>query len=73
MTVPFVKDGAGDFTYVTSGPINYINSWNLQTLTVNGVTLTNVWKSGSQLPAAVNGKWTFHYVGNYGWSHLEIK
>jgi hypothetical protein len=72
--VPFVKDGAGDFTYLTSGsPINYINSWNLQLLTVNGVDYTNVYKSASQLPAPINGAYTFHYVSNYAWSHLEIK
>ena len=71
--MPFVKDGAGDFTYVTSGPINYINSWNMQLLTVNGVDCTNAYKAGSQLPAPINGNYTFHYVGNFPWSHLEIK
>ena len=71
--MPFVKDGTGDFTYVTSGPINYINSWNTQLITVNGVDCTNAYKSANQLPAPINGKYTFHYVGNYAWSHLEIK
>ena len=73
MTVPFVKDGAGDFTYVTTGTIAYINSWNTQTLTVNGVNCTNTYKSGSQLPARVNGSYTIHYVGIVAWSHLEIR
>ena len=71
VTVPFVKDGAGDFTYETSGPISFINSWNLQLLTVNGVNYTNKWSNA--LPAPINGKYTFHYVGNFPWSHLDIK
>jgi|GEM_PF-3305165 len=73
VTVPFTKDGAGDFTYTTSSPINYLNSWNLQLLTVNGVNCTNVFKSGAQLPARVNGAYTIHYVSSVAWGHLEIR
>jgi len=73
VTVPFTKDGAGDFTYVTTGTIAYINSWNLSLLTINGVDCTNTWKSSSQLPARVNGAYTIHYVGGFDWSHFEIR
>ena len=73
VTVPFTKDGAGDFTYVTSGTITYINSWSLQLLTVNGVDCTNIYKSTGQLPARINGAYTFHYVSAVAWGHFEIR
>lgn len=73
VTVPFTKDGVGDVTYVTSGTINNLNSWNLQLLTVNGVNCTNIYKTGAQLPARVNGAYTIHYVSTVAWGHLEIR
>lgn len=73
VTAPFVRDGAGEFCFVTSGNINYINSWNMQLVEVNGVAFTNLWVSGSSLPARINGNYYIRYVGQFGWSHFEAK
>jgi xyloglucan-specific exo-beta-1,4-glucanase len=70
ITLPFTKDGAGEFCYVTSGTINYVNSWNLQLLEINGVNYTNRWSNS--MPARIDGKYFIRYVGQYAWSHLEI-
>lgn len=66
--MPFVKDGAGDFTYVTSSPIKLINSWNIRLLRINGAVYTKVWNSRNQSPVTIAADYTFHYVGKYTWS-----
>ncbi|MEO0293703.1 MAG: glycoside hydrolase family 11 protein [candidate division WOR-3 bacterium] len=72
ISAPFTKDGSGTFCWSLTS-CNYINSWNLQELNVNGVDLTNKYVSASQMPAKINGAWIIKYVGNYSWSHFEAK
>lgn len=69
ISIPFVQNGEGEFCWVTTTEIAYINSWNLDELTINGVDYTNTWSNS--LPPAVNGEWVIHYVGPYPWSHFE--
>lgn len=69
VTLPFAKDGAGEFCYVTSQPMAYVNSWNMQLLEINGVNYTNRWSNS--LPAAQNGMWYIRYIGTFPWSHFE--
>ena len=71
IVLPFSHDGAGDFCWVTSGTISYINSWNMRTIEINGVAMTNQWIAGSSLPPRINGNYYIHYVGDYAWSHFE--
>ena len=66
---PFAKDGIGEFCWVTSGTIAFVNSWNMQLLEINGVDYTNRWSNS--LPAPINGKYYIRYVGNFPWSHFE--
>ena len=70
VTMTFTKDGAGEFCYVTAGTVNFVNSWNLQLLEINGVDYTNKWSNS--MPAPINGKYTIHYVATFPWSHFEI-
>jgi hypothetical protein len=72
ISASFTQNGAGEYCW-TATSCNYINSWNLSSLTVNGVDFTNKWASGSNLPAKIDGKWYIHYEGNYGWSHFELR
>src|SRR3972149_4112847 len=60
ISVPFTKDGSGDFCYQTTSLCTYINSWNLTTLEVNGTAYTNVWVSSPTIPP-LNGTYTVHY------------
>ncbi|MBB3697834.1 PKD domain-containing protein [Flammeovirga yaeyamensis] len=71
ITVPFVKNGAGEFCWVTSEAFPIINSWNLDLLEINGVDLTN--KYSQDIPEPINGQWTIHYIGSFNWSHFHIE
>ncbi|MBN2441146.1 MAG: hypothetical protein JXJ04_07360, partial [Spirochaetales bacterium] len=69
-SIPFTQDGAGNYCFEIAS-INYINSWNMTKLTVNGVDFTNKW--ASNLPAKINGLYYIVYDGNVGWCHFEAK
>lgn len=71
ISVPFAKDGAGDFCYKTTSLCSYINSWNLTTLEVNGTAYTNLYVASPSI-AAVNGAYTIHYNSTVAWGHFEI-
>ncbi len=73
ITAPFVYDGAGVFCWQSTNLGGYLNSWNLTSLTLNGVNVTNVYMSASSYPAKINGYWYVSYNGPYAWSHFEVK
>ncbi len=73
ITAPYQYDGAGTFCWQSSNLGSYINSWNLQSLTINGVDFANKWIPASSYPAKINGYWYVSYKGNYAWSHFEAK
>jgi Carbohydrate-binding module 64 len=69
--MPFSKDGSGIFYYVVSGTINSVNSWNMRSLTINGVSYTNTWSS--TMPAPIDGKKYFIvYEPKNKFAHFEI-
>lgn len=70
ISIPFSYDGAGQYCWVTTTEMDYVNSWNLNELTINGVDYTNMWSN--DLPEAINGEWIIYYDGSYPWSHFEI-
>jgi beta-xylosidase len=71
ITAPFSYDGAGTFCWQASDLGAYINSWNLTSLTVNGVSFTNIYATSSSLPPKINGYWYVSYSAQYAWSHFE--
>lgn len=73
ITAPFSFDGTGTLCWQASTLANYINSWNLNSLTVNGTNYTNVWAAVSSLPAKVNGFWYISYNSSVAWGHFEAK
>jgi hypothetical protein len=73
ITAPFPYDGAGTFCWQTSNLGNYINSWNLASLTINGVDFTNKYVSSSSYPAKINGFWYVSYTSTVAWGHFEAK
>jgi len=75
ITVPFTKDGAGEFCYVSTCMGSYINSWNMDKVEINGVDFTNKWAdgvNGSVWPAPINGNYYIYYKGSFAWSHFEM-
>jgi aryl-phospho-beta-D-glucosidase BglC (GH1 family) len=73
ITAPFTFDGAGTFCWQIVSIPNFINSWNLASLTINGVNYTNTYAVPGSLPPKINGFWYVSYRGNYAWSHFEAK
>jgi DUF1680 family protein len=73
ITAPFSYDGAGTFCWQIASVPNYINSWNLTSLTINGVDFTNTYVFATNLPPKINGYWYVSYSGQYAWSHFEAK
>lgn len=69
-TVPFAQNGAGEFCFIVSGAVSFINSWNMQLVEVNGVAVTNRWTN--TLPPRINGNYYIRCVGTFAWSHLEV-
>ncbi|MGC1376896.1 MAG: cellulose binding domain-containing protein [Anaerolineales bacterium] len=71
ITVPFSKDGAGDFCYQAASLCTYINSWNLTALEVNGTSYLNTYVAASSI-APLNGGYTIHYNSAASYGHFEI-
>ena len=67
---PLTIDGEGEYCYVVNGTLEYVNSWNLDQLTINGIDYTNIW--AGNIPADANGNYYIHYECSVGWGHMEI-
>lgn len=70
ITVPFSQNGAGEYCWVTSDEISYINSWVMDLVEINGFDYTNSWSD--QMPDSIDGNYYIRYVGSYSWSHFEV-
>jgi len=73
ITAPFTKDGAGSFCWQAGSLGAYINNWNMASVTINGVHITNLYMAPGSYPAKVGGFWYITYVGNFAWSHFETR
>jgi endo-1,4-beta-xylanase len=73
ITAPFTKDGAGTFCWQSSNLGAYVNSWNLVSLTINGVNETNLYVASGSYPAKINGNWYVSYNSTVAWGHFEAK
>lgn len=70
VSLPFSFDGAGEYCWVTTDEISYINSWNMEVVKINGIDYSNVWSNS--MPDRIDGAYSIYYQGLYPWSHLEI-
>jgi hypothetical protein len=73
ITAPFVFDGAGTLCWQSGNLGSFINNWNMNSVTLNGVNITNVFTASSAYPAKINGFWYVVYNGPFAWSHFETK
>jgi len=71
ISAPFSKDGAGTFCWQSNNLGSYVNSWNLASLTINGLNATNVFVSSGSYPAQVGGYWYVSYNSSVSWGHFE--
>jgi uncharacterized protein YjdB len=70
VSLPFSQDGIGEYCFVTSDSISYINSWNTDLVEVNGADYTNTWSNN--YPAPINGNYYIHYIASVSWAHMEL-
>ncbi|MGC1378926.1 MAG: arabinofuranosidase catalytic domain-containing protein [Anaerolineales bacterium] len=73
ITAPFTYDVAGTFCWQSSNLGSYITSWNLTSLTVNGVNETNLYVASGSYPAKINGYWYVSYSSAVSYGHFEAK
>jgi endoglucanase len=73
ITAPFTFDGAGVFCWQSSNLGGFINNWNNNSVTINGVNITNVYTASSAYPAKINNLWYVTYNGSFAWSHIEVR
>ncbi len=70
ISMPYEEDGVGEYCYVASGDISYINSWNMDYLEINGEDYSNTWTSS--IPESDDGLIHIYYYSTVSWSHFEI-
>ena len=73
ITVPFTFDGAGVFCWQASALGAYINSWNTNSVSLNGVNITNLYIASGSYPAKIGGFYYISYNSSVAWGHLEAK
>ena len=71
VSVPYAKDGVADVCVQATNLCDYINSWGLTTLEINGTSYLNAWTDGASIPP-LNGTFTIHYVSTNPSGHFEI-
>lgn len=73
ITAPFTWDGAGVYCWQSSNLGSYTNNWNNNSVTINGVNITNVYMGAGSYPAKIGGFWYIAYNASFAWSHFEAK
>ncbi|MGC1378759.1 MAG: cellulase family glycosylhydrolase [Anaerolineales bacterium] len=73
ITAPFTYDGSGAFCWQSTNLGSYVNSWNLVSLSINGVSETNLYVAAGSYPAKINGNWYVSYNSTVSYGHFEAK
>jgi endoglucanase len=71
VALPYYHDGDGEYCWSIEGDVEFVNSWDVELLEINGVDLSNHWVSGANLPPKINGRYFVHFIGSLAWSHFE--
>jgi lysophospholipase L1-like esterase len=73
VTAPFTWDGAGVYCWQIATIPGYVNNWNNNSVSINGVNFSNVYVAAGSLPAKINNNYYISFNGSYAWSHLEVR
>ena len=68
---PYSFNGAGTLCWQSNDLGSYLNSWNLASLTINGVNETNLYVASASYPAQIGGYWYVSYNSSVTWGHFE--
>ncbi len=70
ISLPFSIDGEGEYCFVATGDIDYINSWGCDSIVINRKDFTNAY--ASSLPSKIDDSYQIYYRSTQAWSHFEI-
>lgn len=70
MSLPTVLNGPANVCLYTAGTIDSVSSRLAQTVTINGVSFTNV--ASNQMPARINGNYYIRYVAKQSGAQLQV-
>ncbi len=73
ITAPYIFEAAGVFCWRSTNLGAYVNSWNTNSVTLNGVNITNIYVPASSYPPQIGGYWYVGFDGSFAWSHFEAK
>ncbi len=72
--VPHVVDGVKDSCYFFDGALgSYVNSWNAQSVNLNGENIANRYVASSQYPAPIDGGYYLYFKSTVPWGHIEAR
>ena len=71
ISLPFSFDGQGEYCWEVTGDVDFINSWNVNSVTVNGEEHIG-YRFVSQLPPVVDGSYIIQYSSSVPYGHFEI-
>jgi len=71
ISLPFSFDGQGEYCWEVTGDVDFINSWNVNSVTVNGEEHVG-YRNVSQLPPVVDGSYIIQYSSSVPYGHFEI-
>ncbi|WP_437687021.1 S8 family serine peptidase [Sorangium sp. So ce176] len=72
VTVPYVNNGPINTCVFFDAASSNMQSWNMATVELNGVSFLNTWVSPSSFPPACDGGYYLRLVGDFAWSHVEV-
>ena len=73
ITAPFTFDGAGNFCWQSTNLGSYVNTWNVDSLLINGVEYKNQYVPYTSWPPKINGYWYVVYKASLAYGHVEFK
>lgn len=68
--LPYEHNGIDKVYFSTPGTINFINSWSMDTLFINGVNYANAWSD--VMPERIDGMYYIYYSTELSYGHLEL-
>ncbi|WP_437780700.1 S8 family serine peptidase [Sorangium sp. So ce1097] len=72
VTLPYVINGSVDSCVFFTGPGSNLNSWNMTTVELNGISFLNTWVASSNYPPTCDGGYYLRLDGDFAWSHIEV-
>jgi hypothetical protein len=73
ISVPFTHNGEGQYYWKTTSLGNYVFSYNLDEVTINGTDYTNTYIGSENAPEKNDGYYYIYYNASSPWGYVEIK